>query len=68
MERLDGVCAKTCSGTISEDELENRISQSFLHLTRSGYFSIEKEHRLLGYSPKYTNVETILTSVDAYKI
>lgn len=59
---------KTCAGTISEDELEYQISQSFLHLTRSGYFSIEKERRLLGYSPKYTNVETILMSVDAYDI
>ncbi len=57
---------RTCAGTVSEEELEYQITQSFLHLTRSGYFSIEKERRLLGYEPKYTNVETILMSVDAY--
>lgn len=59
---------RECAGTVSDEELEHQITESFLHLTRSGYFNIEKEHHLLGYTPKYTNVETILMSVDAYKI
>lgn len=59
---------KECNGTISDKDLEHQIVESYLHLTRSGYFSIEKERKLLGYEPKYTNVETILMSVDAYDI
>lgn len=57
-----------CNGTVADEEIDHQITESYLHLTRSGYFSIDKERQLLGYEPKYTNVETILMSVDAYNI
>ena len=38
----------------------------YLHLARSGYFNYEKEEKLLGFKPKYTNVETIKAAVKSY--
>ncbi len=55
-----------CAGTATEEEIEMQLTESYLHLTRSGFFGIEKEHCLLGYTPEYSNVETILEAVDAY--
>jgi len=45
---------------------ENQVEHAFLHLARSGYYSIDKERDLLGYQPKYTNVETIKLAVQSY--
>lgn len=36
------------------------------HIARSGYFDLEKEKRLLGFEPKYTNLETIDIAVQSY--
>ncbi|MEF2878091.1 MAG: hypothetical protein U0N90_06730 [Blautia sp.] len=36
------------------------------HITRSGFFSIAKEEKLLDYHPKYTNVETKKIAVQSY--
>ena len=39
---------------------------TYFHIVRSGTFSIEKEKRLLEYSPKFTNLETIDLAVQSY--
>lgn len=39
---------------------------TFLHIARSGSYSIEKERELLDYEPKYTNIETIKIAVQSY--
>lgn len=39
---------------------------TYLHIARSGSYSIEKERRLLDYTPKYTNIETIKLAVQSY--
>jgi len=39
---------------------------TYYHIARSGVFSIEKTHRLLGYRPKYTCLETIDLAVKSY--
>ena len=39
---------------------------AYLHFIRSGYFNYEKEEKLLGFKPKYTNVEAILDAVKSY--
>lgn len=54
-----------CEGKYSEESILQQLVESYLHLSRSGYFDIEKETRLLGYKTKHTNVETILESVKA---
>jgi len=46
------------------DEVE--CSDTWFHIMRSGYISIEKEKRLLGYQPKYSTVDTILLAVQSY--
>ena len=38
----------------------------YLHFIRSGYFNCDKEEKLLGFKPKYTNVETIIEVVKSY--
>ena len=38
----------------------------YLHFIRSGYFNYEKEEKLLGCRPKYTNVEAIKAAVKSY--
>ena len=38
----------------------------YLHFIRSGYFNCDKEEKLLGFKPKYTNVETIIEAVKSY--
>ena len=53
---------KESAATATPEELEQQLTESFLHLSRSGSFTTEKEHRLLGYKPAYTNVETIIES------
>ncbi len=45
---------------------ESECKHTYLHIARSGSYSIEKERRLLGYQPKYTNVETIKLAVQSY--
>jgi len=45
---------------------EEQVEHAFLHLARSGYYSIDKERDLLGYQPKFTNVETIKLAVQSY--
>lgn len=45
---------------------EQECSDTFLHIARSGYYSIEKEQRLLGYEPRYSNVDTIKIAVQSY--
>jgi len=39
---------------------------TYYHIARSGTFSIEKERRLLGYHPRYTNLQTIDLAVKSY--
>ena len=39
---------------------------TYYHIARSGTFNIEKEKRLLGYEPKFTNIETIDLAVKSY--
>ncbi|MCR5083999.1 MAG: NAD-dependent epimerase/dehydratase family protein [Succinivibrionaceae bacterium] len=46
------------------EKVESEIREAYLHLARSGYLSTEKAARLLGYRPRYTNLETI---ADAYR-
>src|SRR5690606_11435514 len=41
----------------------NLIDLTYRHIARSGYYSIEKGKRLLGYSPKYTFLEIVEESV-----
>ena len=45
---------------------ESQAEHAYLHLARSGYYSIDKERDLLGYEPRYTNVETIRLAVQGY--
>jgi nucleoside-diphosphate-sugar epimerase len=45
---------------------EEQAEISYFHLARSGYFDISKEEKLLGYRPKYTNVDTIKIAVTSY--
>lgn len=39
------------------------IDKTYYHIARSGYFSIEKAKRLLGYYPRHTLLETLEESV-----
>ncbi|MCH4167435.1 MAG: NAD-dependent epimerase/dehydratase family protein [Megasphaera sp.] len=39
---------------------------TFYHIARSGFYSIQKEEKLLGYHPRYTNIETIMLAVKSY--
>ncbi len=39
---------------------------SYLHIARSGTFSIENARKLLEYSPKFTNLETIDLAMQSY--
>ncbi|MDD3411194.1 MAG: NAD-dependent epimerase/dehydratase family protein [Eubacteriales bacterium] len=39
---------------------------TYYHIARSGYYSLEKEQRLLAYHPRYTNVDTIKLAVQSY--
>nr|WP_314466323.1 NAD-dependent epimerase/dehydratase family protein [uncultured Clostridium sp.] len=45
---------------------ETETSDTYYHIARSGYFSIEKEKKLLDYRPKYTNIDTIKLAVQSY--
>jgi nucleoside-diphosphate-sugar epimerase len=45
---------------------EKETDMAYKHLIRSGYFNYEKENKLLGYKPKYTNVEAIKSAVKSY--
>lgn len=56
-----------CAASSTKEEIEQQLVESYLHLSRSGFFSIEKEKNLLGYKPLHTNVETILESIDSYR-
>ena len=39
---------------------------TYYHIARSGFYSIEKEEKLLDYYPKFTNTETIKIAVQSY--
>ena len=39
---------------------------TYLHIARSGFFSLEKERRLLEYEPRYSNVDAIEAAVQSY--
>ena len=45
---------------------EKETDMAYKHLIRSGYFNYEKENKLLGYKPKYKNVEAIKSAVKSY--
>ena len=45
---------------------KKETDMSYKHLIRSGFFNYEKENKLLGYKPKYSNVETIKIAVKSY--
>lgn len=45
---------------------KKETDMSYKHLIRSGYFNYEKENKLLGYKPKYSNVEAIKIAVKSY--
>lgn len=51
-----------CEYEGNEDECE----QTYLHIARSGVFSIEKTKRLLEYQPRYSCLETIDLAVESY--
>lgn len=42
---------------------KDHIEKTYLHIARSGYFSIEKAKRLLEYYPRHTLLETVQESV-----
>ena len=39
---------------------------TYYHIARSGFYSIDKEEKLLDYHPKFTNTETIKIAVQSY--
>ena len=41
-------------------------NETYLHIARSGSYSVEKEARLIDYHPRYTNVETIRLAIRGY--
>ena len=45
---------------------KKETDMAYLHLIRSGYFNYEKEEKLLGFKPKYTNVEAIKAAIKSY--
>ena len=45
---------------------KNETDLAYKHLIRSGYFNYSREKKLLGYKPKYSNVETIKIAVKSY--
>ena len=45
---------------------ETETSDTYFHIARSGFYSIENARNLLGYEPRYTNVETIKAAVQSY--
>lgn len=45
---------------------KEECEHTYLHIARSGSYSIEKEQKLLEYQPKYTNIETIKLAVQNY--
>jgi len=57
---------RECASSASHGEIEQQLTESYLHLSRSGFFTTEKVRRLLGYEPRHTNVQTIIEAVDAY--
>ena len=44
-----------------------QCEDSYYHIARSGFYTVEKETRLLEYRPKFSNVETILQAVRSYQ-
>jgi len=46
--------------------IAEECEQTYLHIARSGVFSIEKAQRQLEYKPKYTCIETIDLAVKSY--
>lgn len=46
---------------------KDHIEKTYLHIVRSGYFSIEKGKRLIEYSPRHTLLKTVEESV-AYMV
>lgn len=55
------------AATATAEEIDHQLTESYLHLSRSGFFTTEKEQRLLGYKPKHSNIQTIIEAVSAYR-
>jgi len=47
-------------------ENERKASVSYHHIARSGYYSIENAKQLIGYTPKYSALEVVETSIQGY--
>ncbi|MDT2741241.1 NAD-dependent epimerase/dehydratase family protein [Lactococcus garvieae] len=47
------------------DNEEDSLS-TYYHISRSGYFDIKKEEKLLKYKPKHTNIDTIKIAIKSY--
>lgn len=45
---------------------EQECQDTYLHISRSGSYSVAKEERLLDYHPRYSNVDTIKIAVQSY--
>lgn len=43
---------------------EAHVEKTYYHIARSGFYSIEKGRRLIGYDPRHTWLETVTESVD----
>lgn len=57
--RLDTVTWEQFGAAVSDENAE----LSWWHLVRSHFFTIEKAHRLLGYTPRHSASQTVLESV-----
>lgn len=53
---------KWCEYINNEEEVE----KTYYHIARSGQYSIENAEKLLGYSPKYSTLETVEESIKSY--
>lgn len=47
-------------------ESEEAVEASYLHLARSGHISNDRAKRLLGFTPRYTTLETVRAAVAGY--
>lgn len=45
---------------------EKQSNVAYLHLARSGHFSIENANKLLDFQPRYTAVQVVETSIQSY--
>jgi len=45
---------------------EKQVNTAYLHLARSGYFSIDNAKRLLDFQPRYSAVQVVEASIQSY--